>query len=131
MTSMWNSLLASGIDFLDRDHEALCRFLDKLSPGQLETDPAVFADLRNRIETHFRDEEEEMLRVHYPGLREHQEEHRHFIDQMDYFADAILSGRFRRHGEVLQFVSLWIISHLLGADRNMARHIRSLMPVAA
>lgn len=131
MTSVWSSLLASGIDFLDRDHEALCRHLETLSPGQLETQPAVFAELQACLDAHFRAEEEEMRRLGYPGLAEHREDHRQFLEQMDYFAAALGSGRFRRHGEVLQFVTLWTISHLLSADRKLALHIRRTMPAAA
>ncbi len=80
---VWSESLRTGIEEIDRQHRGQIRRIDSLdlalyggrSASELVT---MMKYLAGYVAEHFRDEEDLMMRIDYPALADHIEEHRKF-----------------------------------------------------
>ncbi len=129
--TVWTSVLSCGHPMLDDDHREIIGIIGGLDARTLRERPESFRALQARLEDHFRREETEMARLGYPRMREHQAEHRQLLEQLRYFDTAVGLDRFRRHQELLTFASMWVVGHVLSADRLLGRFMLQQEAVAA
>ena len=125
---VWNPEWNTGIEGIDLQHRALLSQVDELLGAIHSNDmdrrlPGLLAFLADYVEQHFRMEEVQMEASAYPGFAAHQAIH----DDMRQQVGALLA-RYQLDSqavtdEVLDFVTDWLIKHINGEDRRMARHL--------
>ena len=130
---IWTEKLSVGISLIDTQHQTLFKKANDLMEAcnraegyaQIAT---LFQYLESYVVEHFRDEEQYMTKIKYPGLAAQKAAHAGFIKQMakvraDYEASptkniAILST-------ALQMISEWLIKHVSVEDRKIGQFAAS------
>lgn len=130
----WNTSFETGVSEVDKQHHHLVkitnRFGDLLSREQAtsaDTD-RLLQELLSYAEYHFA-EEERLMRsagIDSRHLRHHEQEHRNFFQDMaglqrEWVAEKAISGE-----TLLEYLVNWLIYHVLGSDRNMARQLEAI-----
>jgi hemerythrin len=116
--------MATGVHFMDDEHRQLMDDLAALNSAFAANSRDVvnqrFQDLLAAMTDHFANEERAMrdggLQDHYA---EHKLEHDDFLTQLRFFG-----SRLAKTGNILpldlsDFVSTWLVAHMLGQDRKM------------
>ncbi len=88
----------------------------------------VLGELQRYADVHFQYEEKKMLKLEYPGTKEHLEEHEKFASQVKemqakYWAEEILQV-----SSINVFIKEWFLNHMLVIDRKLADFIRETNP---
>jgi diguanylate cyclase (GGDEF)-like protein/hemerythrin-like metal-binding protein/PAS domain S-box-containing protein len=133
----WDRQFETGISEIDGQHRKLFQLINRL--GQvlaIETSAdsfikslfAVFDELADYVEYHFRFEEDLMSR--YPGTGNHEADHKlAHADFVRHVSEARLAANDHPAevtGRVLTFLSKWLMHHIVGTDMQMAKKIQAL-----
>ncbi|WP_029917498.1 sensor domain-containing diguanylate cyclase [Pelobacter seleniigenes] len=127
----WNEAFEIGFSTIDEQHHHLFDVTNQFGvllakDGVIPQDTdALLEELLSYTTYHFREEEELMLRagVDSRHIQRHQQKHKQF------FQDVFLQRRQWSPGTLLiekglfEYLINWLIYHILGCDRNMARQI--------
>jgi hemerythrin-like metal-binding protein len=130
MRVAWHPSLASGDDGIDVRHQELLRRLatlvEALEAGRRQEIAGLFAVLGDRVVDHFAAQERAMERSAYPGRNVHAAAHARFVRQY-----AELRAMYEQVGpcagiavKTATWIQDWLRSHVSGADRALARHLR-------
>ncbi len=131
----WHPSLASGNADIDGQHQEIFRRLadlvEALERGSRDEISKMFDFLGDYVIEHFRAEERAMAASRYPGLNVHRAAHERFVRE---YGD--LRRLFDTAGPTLAvavktatWVEDWLRSHIWGADRVLARHLREAASV--
>jgi len=125
---VWNPEWNTGIELIDLQHRSLLLQVDGLLEAIHSNDmedrlPGLLAFLSEYVEQHFRMEETQMEASAYPGFAAHLAIHDDMRQQV-----VALVARYQLDShavteEVLDFVTDWLIKHINGEDRRMARFL--------
>jgi hemerythrin len=128
---IWRPDLATGIRAIDRQHEELLANVHALREaarvGNLRLGEGFLAYLERYAAEHFAAEERAMWEAGYPGLDAHWSLHLSFATELarrkaDYVASRTKASVLF---QLARWMDWWIEDHLLGADAEMARHLRA------
>lgn len=127
----WNKNFEIGIAAIDRQHQRLVNLINDLAASMVEgaqlTDvQALFCDLMEYATEHFHDEEQLLRACTLPQdeKKKHIEAHRGFEKKIQGFIRRPDLLQAQVAEEVLGFLTTWLISHILGSDREIARTLR-------
>ncbi|HEY6006027.1 MAG TPA: hemerythrin family protein [Anaeromyxobacter sp.] len=132
MPVAWHPSLASGNATIDAQHQELLRRLadlvEALESGRRHEIAGLFAFLGDYVVDHFDAEERAMERSAYPGRNVHVAAHARFVRQY-----AELREMYEQVGpcaaiavKTATWIQDWLESHIYGADRALARHLRDV-----
>ena len=76
----------------------------------------VLSEMIQYTASHFNDEEAYMEQIAYPELKMHQEEHKRFKLKASHFCLDTMKNETSVPEEILQFLSKWLINHILHSD---------------
>jgi hemerythrin len=128
MAIRWTKSLSVGILAIDDQHRELFAraraFADGLQ-GQSRKDVGILlAYLRTYAIVHFGEEEEAMRDARYPGYREHKKQHDRFMrDLLALLEKQGARGSGVAPRELARWVERWLVEHVSGTDRKMARFL--------
>lgn len=125
-----------GCHVIDEQHRRLFALAGRLTLDASANDKdeaggeAVLADLLDYTHSHFRDEEEFMRLIQYPGLRVHQQAHASIFAGVDQLLARMRTvDRQIMRREIGYFISEWLVRHVLHDDLQYTRYIRDqVMP---
>ncbi len=126
----WSDDLSVGVEQIDTQHKELIRIANglinavALGRGRKTTDN-VLRRLREYTVFHFNSEEALMEKVHYPGRGEHAREHLGLKNNVKEFQRTLYIKEKITPGDVLSFLKIWLLKHILSADMDLANFIRS------
>lgn len=127
----WNKNFEIGIAAIDRQHQRLVNMINDLAASMTQgahlTDvQALFCDLMEYATEHFHDEEQLLRACTLPQDEKikHVEAHRGFEKKIQGFIRRSDLLQAQVAEEVLGFLTTWLISHILGSDREIARTLR-------
>lgn len=134
---VWDRQFETGIPEIDAQHRKLVRLINSLGRILAEqTEPelmvrALFAaleELADYVEYHFRFEEELMGRFHCDLEHEaaHKQAHADFIRQLVAAREAAEMRPVDVSGEMLAFLSKWLMTHIVGTDMRMVKKILAI-----
>lgn len=118
----------TGIDFIDEEHAKLFEIANRaydLLTNQFVTDKydaivAVLEELRDYTKYHFNHEEEYMKSINYPKRFSQLHQHTQFISKLDsYNLKEIDVNQQEGLLEILDFLALWLQSHIKGMDKKI------------
>jgi two-component system NtrC family sensor kinase len=128
----WTPQLDTGIESVDEQHRHLVDLLNRIidlerdgRSADLSVVDAILGELAEYASFHFLDEENlmEARRIDRHHLREHQQQHSDFIQQVE----AIWEQRGSQDKPVealLNLLTTWLAKHIMEEDQSMARQIR-------
>ena len=113
-----------GITEIDEEHRKLFELIASTDAALKETENPVghalllINELKQYAITHFAHEESYMERIHDPELSHQKKEHTAFIEKVNsYSFDSINDDTAREVIlELLEYLSRWLMSHILGSD---------------
>jgi len=125
----WKEGLSVGNEEIDLQHKELFRLINAFynniaeNTGKMAVLQAII-DLERYTQVHFSNEELKMQRALYPGLVEHQKEHKRFIEIVGDFRKRFEEGRLLLPLEIGSFVKDWILNHIMKSDMEYKGKIR-------
>jgi hemerythrin-like metal-binding protein len=130
-TFAWDSRFETGLSTVDAQHQRLVELVNE-TVLRYEQGANVIADvvdaLRDYAGYHFGDEER-LMRDH--GLADahvaaHQQAHAAFVAQLDVMAHWLRDDDREAIGALAEFVTSWLVHHILGQDQVMARQVEAI-----
>ncbi len=125
---VWNPEWDTGIELIDLQHRILLGKIEVLMTAIHENDvdrhiPSLLAFLADYVDRHFQVEEEKMAATDYAGLAGHRAIHDDMRAQVATLAERFAVNSQAVNEEVLDFLMDWLIKHINGEDRRLARHL--------
>jgi hemerythrin len=125
----WSDAYLVGVPEMDDQHRRLVELISRFYDSLSDRAPAreALADLVCGIldytRYHFTTEERLMREWGYPEAEAHRDQHGGFIARAVSLADRFTQGQLVLSIEATSFLREWILSHIQGTDRALARHI--------
>jgi hemerythrin len=116
----WDDRFLTGVPAVDDDHRHIVELInalhDAVGGGKRAVGIEVLADLVKYFPKHFDREEQLMQAADYPSTHEHMAEHQRFAATIIRAHNDYLDGRVVDAGELLAFMKVWMVDHVLGTD---------------
>ena len=124
----WRDEYVLGIQEMDNQHKTLIQGFTAIEEAiRLEKNWSTIhfniTDLKDFARFHFSCEEALMRMFGYPEIKLHTAEHTHFFKVLSDI--EINSIRKSVEKDLVKFLRLWLTKHIVGSDREVARHILS------
>jgi hemerythrin len=122
----WSEEYCLGIDAIDEQHKQLMAIAEKaydVLKNSLRLDKydeivAIIEELKEYTVFHFKAEEEYMMSIKYPKFLSHKVEHTDFVEKVSQIdLTAVDDNQEQYLLELLDFVSEWIVNHILVTDK--------------
>ena len=125
----WDASWSTGIEAIDRQHlellERINRLSDALIGGGLTAEiERTLCHLGDYVEIHFNAEESIMEEAGYPELERHRIIHNDLRATVTSLAESYLGEHQALPENLMAFLSSWLVEHLAGEDRLMAKFVR-------
>lgn len=125
-----------GVAEIDEEHKRLFQLIaDTDNALKNDEDPITNAilligELKQYAISHFAHEEEYMKRINDPELERQQEEHAEFIDKVNAYTFSDVTDESARPIilELLEYLSRWLMGHILGSDILIGQFKQSEKP---
>lgn len=113
-----------GVSEIDKEHQRLFELIGEIDSAlkddaySVSTALALLNELKQYTVTHFAHEEAYMESIHDPELERQQKEHRAFIEKVNSYrlADVTDASAKTLILELLEYLSKWLMGHILGSD---------------
>lgn len=130
VSNCWDAKYSVGITRLDDQHRRLLQMLNNLQQAMLggksrEVISRIVEELVQYTKTHFTSEEAYFQMYGYPEAEAHKREHQEFIQKVHHFQSELAKGKASLSIEVLQFLSDWTKTHILGSDKKYGPFLQS------
>jgi hemerythrin len=139
--TLWKESYATGNELVDNDHKEIFIMVeDVLASSMLPNknkNEAAINFLAEYVVKHFAREEALMAESDYPGTAAHTQEHRDFVKVAteiieDFESGGYALGELDAHPETIhlskcinEVVINWLVSHVMGSDKDLATHYRN------
>ncbi len=125
----WDPDWDTGVPEVDQQHRELLRQMERMMTALVEGRESPETErtlllLGDYIETHFRTEEDLMAQSAYPLLDEHRKVHDGMRERVLALVAAYQRNPAEVPGGVMDFLTCWLVDHMIGDDQRMAVHLR-------
>lgn len=119
----WSDEYSVGVSMLDQQHQHLISMLNELNDAMLQGKgrdvvQGLLGRLLQYTRVHFSTEESLMSRWGYPELKAHQAEHERLTRKAMEFKAKFDGGYTMITVQLLSFLKEWLVSHILGMDKQ-------------
>lgn len=126
-----------GVPEIDDEHRRLFELIGEVDAAlkadidSISTAMALLNELKQYAVTHFAHEEAYMASIKDPELERQQKEHRAFVDKVNsyHFSDITDETAKELVLELLEYLSKWLMGHILGSDIMIGHFEASDKPV--
>ncbi|MBT3011688.1 MAG: hemerythrin family protein [Candidatus Thiodiazotropha sp. (ex Lucina aurantia)] len=124
----WDTNFEVGHERIDSEHRVFLNLIRTISTeveanSNKERILRLLAELVKYAEFHFLSEENEMLRVDYPGYDEHRHEHEKLLTKFTDMMAQFRSGALPLDS-IVEFVFLWFALHTTQVDKRLGEYIQ-------
>lgn len=116
----WSSEMALGVPAMDNAHRAFVAELNRLASAPDDRFAAGFHALIASMERDFREEEELMEAIGFPGVQAHSEQHARVLGGMHHAASRVMEGDLATGRGAVEFLQQWFRLHLSTMDLALA-----------
>lgn len=116
----WSPELSFGIKDMDAAHKEFFENLTELLTLPDEQFAAAFMQLVGKVEKDFREEEDLMEEIDYPGLPGHREQHAKVLGALHHIAPHVMGGDIGLGREAAELLPQWFLFHLSTMDTALA-----------
>ena len=126
-----------GVPEIDDEHKRLFELIGevdtalKSDTNSVTTAMALLNELKQYAVTHFAHEEAHMANIKDPELPRQQKEHQQFVNKVNSYRFSDITDETAREMmlELLDYLSKWLMSHILGSDIMIGQFEASDKPV--
>ena len=125
----WHDRLLIGNERIDFEHRIFFHLIRNYAEARLAGEPVerlirILDEVALYARFHFKSEENLMIDVGYPGLREHKELHLRLIDELSNNLAGLKLGLYPAE-RVEQFLVDWFVAHIANDDTRLSQYITS------
>lgn len=127
----WDETFSVGVAAFDADHRKLVALLNNLLAAcEAGQGPEVLGEILAGVvaytKYHFR-REERLLRAHgFPGLADHEKEHRDLIASVERLQRRFKTDSSHALGnQTARFLGRWVTDHIIGTDKESGAFLNS------
>ena len=129
-TIQWKESYSVGNETIDFQHKKLIGMINRMILNEgTNVDSEIISDVLSGMigyaGSHFNAEEAYMEQIGYPELEMHKEEHKKFKLKASYFCFSTMKNETLVPEEILQFLSKWLINHILHTDMKYKKFCES------
>ena len=119
----WKPEYSVGDITLDNDHKVIIDLINRFDYAfSVEVKDSlmesVLDELIDYTKFHFEREEKYMLKIDYPGLKEHQSIHEKLEKELDDLYEQFHGGDTDIAANISEFLGTWLREHILKADKD-------------
>jgi len=121
----WEDTYSVGFARIDDEHKVLIELINNAHSAVFEGKDKtlvakVVADMKQYAQTHFATEEQLMDKYNYPEVASHKSQHIYFKTKSQ-ILDSMVAGGEEAPDPlyVFQFLSQWLIDHILESDKKL------------
>lgn len=130
----WDQNFEVGLVDVDQQHQRLVKIMNdfghilaqnEVGSEDIET---VFAELVSYTQYHF-EEEEKLSRqagVDMRHVENHEHEHQNFLQEISLLHHQMAIAKDEAGKELFEFLANWLVFHILGSDKSLARQINAI-----
>lgn len=119
-TVTWSQELAVGVPEMDQSHKALIKQLEQALIAPDDRFAEALLALITQIESDFREEENIMEEIAYPGIQAHQEQHARVLGALHHIAPHVMGGDLALGREAVELLPRWFQVHMTTMDTALA-----------
>lgn len=119
-TVKWSRELAVGVPAMDESHKALLKQLEQALIAPDDCFAQTLLALIAQIELDFREEENVMENIDYPGIQGHQEQHARVLGALHHIAPRVMNGDLALGREAVELLPRWFQLHMTTMDTALA-----------
>jgi hemerythrin len=124
----WTEALSVGNSGVDEQHRQIIALINRFEDSVRDSVGA--AAVRTCIDglvdyavVHFRDEEAILDSLEFPSLAKHKLFHQYFVARVKVFSERFASGEPDVPEDLLTFLKLWLVDHIMVSDQEYAAYI--------
>lgn len=126
----WTDVLDIGLPTINDQHKEMFAIsndlLEAIARGEGKNALVdAFDRLKKYTEYHFKEEEAYMRSVGYPDMDQHAKEHSELLISVNRLRKRLASGEDVSPEEGADFISDWIINHIMHSDSKIGIHAKS------
>ena len=130
----FNDTYLTGIPLIDKEHRELFRIIgdvyrvmmDDMAFDKYDEIVHLLEELRDYTKFHFQDEELYMESIHYEGLEAQRRAHEAFVSRLEAMdLDAIDENQQKTLEDLMEFLTEWLINHILHSDKKIGAGAQS------
>lgn len=126
MLPEWSDEFSVHHEIIDQQHKTLFALAHKAyhianKPTSVKEIKAILMDFFEYMKTHFKDEEQYMSAIGYPGLEEHKRLHRDIVAEMAGMVKHISSADVLKE-MVCTIAKDWLVTHILQEDMLIEKY---------
>lgn len=126
----WRDALSVGFPVIDTQHKRLVQLLNDLHAAMQEgRSRQAMGDVLNGLisytGTHFAAEEKIMVQHAYPGYADQKKQHEDLLKRVNAFKTDFESGKVGLNMELMNFLSEWVNTHIVGTDKKLGAYLVS------
>ncbi len=111
------------IPSIDIQHKKLVDLINKLHNGMMTGTAKslikeIIIELVDYTKTHFKYEEELLIKCGYDEFGQHKRIHESFIDRIVDFQGQYLKGEILLSIDIINFLRDWLMNHIAGSDKK-------------
>lgn len=126
----------TGVELIDTEHRRLFEIIHdtndlihaELLHNKYDEIMHLLVELKDYTEFHFRDEENLMERIHYPEISAQKRAHTAFVERLVEVdltdLDEMDDNQQEYLIDLINFLSGWLINHILGSDKKIGEYMR-------
>jgi hemerythrin len=127
----WNDSISLQIPVIDVQHKELLGWISSLNDEVQKGEGAqvigdVLLKLISYVCFHFEEEERLLLSANYQDYTSHRQEHDNFVKRLQAIQEQFHDGEALSRN-TLEFMSDWIVQHIMGTDQKYGPLLRSNM----
>ena len=117
----WKDEYSVGVEQFDRQHQHLFEITNKIidcpnQPKCTELTSETLTEMVNYAREHFSAEEMFMEQYGYPEIEPHKRQHDYFINTTAELAVSFMDNQQTTGDEIAEFLTLWLLNHILKSD---------------
>lgn len=128
----------TGIELVDEEHKILFSIIsdinnlihEELLHDKYDEIMRILIHLKDYTEVHFRDEEEYMKKINYPGLDAQQRAHTAFVERLVEIdlseLDNMDDNQQEYLEELINFLLAWLCNHILKVDKKIGEFVKDM-----
>ena len=125
----------TGIELIDSEHRKLFSIISdtndvihaELLHDKYDEILRILTELKDYTFFHFRDEEEYMEKINYPGLADQKVAHENFVERLNELnLDEVDDNQQAYLEDLIKFLLNWLTNHILYMDKKIGEYSRSL-----
>jgi len=125
----WDPALDTGDALIDEQHRDIVALMNEVSALESDDVAAILSVVDRlvvHVDTHFRTEEDLMVRTGYPSaaIEEHKREHRMLKDKARGASFAFRGAWNVTREPFVDFLRTWLLDHIENEDRKLVAHLR-------